>query len=209
MSSPTEIINLEEAGSRKFFKEIGAPRFGFSQQIILVDDLLVMARNMPPEDFVHGDVHWFYQPGCGDGALYYKDQNGKQAVVFVNNFIAEDGVGDIKQATLRRAVAIWRANLSSKREYMFAALTLPDVWQRQFTHYFFQETKGGVLCLEELGSAENGWFAVQDGGLPINAIVGWGERLVQAEINGSMLETNLDHAMDYGYTGMRWLESLF
>ena len=201
-------IQTNPENLQAFFKRVESPRKIFGQGIVAIENLVILARFMPAHDSSGDWGQWFYYPGSGYGALYVPFGKNGLAAVYLNcgGDIGED---DIARASFVSAYAVWKGNPSGLKEFTFATIAYPggDWYQslgdsketlfRKF--FFFQETRQGILKLEQLGSRQLGWFEAAWSGLgPNNLQVKLENTPIAGIINGLKLMTDLTSKKNSG-----------
>lgn len=187
-----------------------------------IEKLVVLARQMPPENQSGDWGKWSYSTGMGRGMFYTKfGQDGLVAVALGCGM--DDDDNDITRASFFQAVAEWRQKWQLSpdftKEYAYCLAVFPD---KEWDHnrggekeslsrifFGFQETQPEILRLEELGSQSKGWFSTEALELNPQALVEFDNVEVCQTLNLTSLTELLRQNMEHGNYSSNALASIF
>lgn len=188
-----------------------------------LEKLIVLARQMPPENQSGDWGKWSYSTGVGRGMFYTTfGQDGLAAVALGCG--SDDGDNDIAHASFLQAVAEWRQkrqfspDFTKEYAYCLAAFPGGKWWQNpaggtdKFVSrifFGFQETQPEILRLEELGSQNKGWFSTEALELNPQTLVEFDKVAVCQTLNLTGLTELLRRNMEHGNYSLNALTSIF
>jgi hypothetical protein len=209
--------------SKSELKSISRLRKTFETGREAIEKLVVLARQMPPENQSGDWGKWSYSTGMGRGMLYTKfGRDGLAAVELGCG--GDDDNNDIAHARFFQATAEWTqkrqfsADFTKEYAYCLAAFLGGKWWQNpaggtdEFVSrifFGFQETQPEILRLEELGSQSKGWFSA--GTLELNPqnLVEFDNVRVCQTLNLTGLTELLRQNMEHGNYSVNSLTSIF
>ena len=208
--------------SESELKPIGRLRRTFETGRKAIEELVVLARKMPPENQKGDWGKWSYSTGMGRGMLYTKfGRDGLAAVALGCG--SDDSDNDISRASFHQAVAEWtqerRVSADFTKEYAYCLAAFPG---GQWYHnrggekepllrifFGFQETRPGILRLEELGSQSKGWFSAEALELKPQTLVEFDNSEVCQTLKLTDLTELLRRNMELSNYSANALESIF
>ncbi len=169
MPGSAEIRIIRRPDLQKFIKPIERPRERFLQAFEATENCIALARQMHPEDSQGDWGQWNYHRGFGQGTLYVPLKNNGLLTVSLSCG-GEIGQDDINKAGFVSCYAYWKTE-----KFSYGLIVLPGgQWYESRNHpreavlrkfFFYQQSLGGLLSLEEFGSSQTGWFAANIAGL--------------------------------------------
>lgn len=187
-----------------------------------IEQLISLARKLPPENQKGDWGKWSYSRNFGRGTLYSQfGLDGLAAVVLGCG--SDDGDNDIAHASFIQAVAEWRqvppTAKDSERKFAYCLVAFPNgEWfdirggekeslQRVF--FGFQENQPDVLQLEQFGSQKKGWLEIDP--LRVNPKLEFGveDIKVSQTLNAKELEQLLNENRARGNVANSALERIF
>lgn len=140
-----------------------------------IENVIILARRMPPKNSSGDWGRWDYGRGTGQGTLYvpFGSDGIASASLSCGGEIGDD---DIARAGFVSAFAFWSGNPSGRMKSEFGVIALP--WGEWYDirgglkeapnrlYFFYQEVLGNQMKLEVCGSENLGWWAPDFEGIP-------------------------------------------
>lgn len=162
MPISTEIRIIGRPDLQKFISPIEKPRKRFLQAWETAENCIALARKMLPENSQGDYGQWNYNREAIRGVLYVPIKNNGLLTVSLSCG-GDIGQDDINKAGFVDSYAYWQTE-----KFSYGLIVLPGgQWYENRNHpretvlrkfFFYQQSLGGLLSLEEFGSLEFGWF---------------------------------------------------